>query len=94
LEKEYSVTIAAAPQAAIDRISRMNPRTIASRPEISITPSRIRSRSVTGIGWSGPLVLSKVLSESVFGRRPKRGADGVPGKAATTQSHAAFVTAV
>src|SRR5437868_11302342 len=47
--------MAAAPHAAIDRISRMKPRTIASRPEISITPSRTRSRIVIGIGWSGPL---------------------------------------
>jgi hypothetical protein len=31
----------------------MKPRTIASSPEISITPSRIRSRIVIGIGWSG-----------------------------------------
>src|SRR3984957_13100051 len=32
----------------------MKPRTIASRPEISITASRTRSRIVIGIGWSGP----------------------------------------
>src|ERR1700730_3438174 len=37
----------------------MKPRTIASRPETSITPSRIRSSIVIGIGWSGPLVLFK-----------------------------------
>src|ERR1700722_12560573 len=32
----------------------MKPRTIASRPEISITASKARSRIVIGIGWSGP----------------------------------------
>ena len=49
-ENEYSVTTAAAPHAAMDRISRMKPRTIASRPEISITASRTRSSIVIGIG--------------------------------------------
>jgi hypothetical protein len=43
----------------MDKTSRMKPRTIASRPEISITPSRTRSSIVIGIGWSGPLVKTK-----------------------------------
>ena len=37
---------AAAPQAAIDRISRMKPRIMASSPEISITDSKMMSSSV------------------------------------------------
>src|SRR4051794_9521823 len=59
LEKAYRVTSAAEAQAAIDSISRMKPRTIASRPEINITASRTRSSIVIGIGWSGPPVGSK-----------------------------------
>src|SRR5258707_8947647 len=43
----------------------MKPRTIASRPEISITPSRTRSSIVIGIGWSGPLVSLQVANRHV-----------------------------
>jgi hypothetical protein len=32
----------------------MKPRTIASKPETSITASKARSSIVIGIGWSGP----------------------------------------
>ncbi len=54
MPKSYSFTSAAAPQAAIDSSSRMKPRTIARRPETSITASKARSSIVIGIGWSGP----------------------------------------
>src|SRR5437879_3886452 len=50
LVNEYSVTTAAISQAAMDRISRMKPRIIASSAEISITAMRIISSKVTGMG--------------------------------------------
>src|SRR3954468_761703 len=43
----------------------MKPRTMASSPEISITPSRTRSSIVIGIGWSGPLVSLSVANRHV-----------------------------
>src|SRR5713226_4971464 len=52
LVNEYSVTSAAISHAAIDRISRMKPRIMASRAEISMTPIRIMSRRVTGMDRS------------------------------------------
>src|SRR5258708_30357457 len=63
----------------------MKPRTIASRPEISITASRTRSSIVIGIGWSGPLVSSAnrrvgaILGEghSAYPARPEKPAPAV-----------------
>src|SRR3954454_3785674 len=65
LANEYSVTTAAISQAAMDRTSRMKPRIIASRAEISITVIRIISSKVTGmddyrdaVGRIGKAILS------------------------------------
>ncbi len=51
LEYEYKVAPAANTQAMIDSTSRMKPRTMASRPEISITTiSTISSRVIGMVG--------------------------------------------
>src|ERR1700739_312746 len=53
----------------------MKPRTIASKPDTNMTPSRTRSSIVIGIGWPGQLPKSKGLVqgfvESVCPRTPQ-----------------------
>src|SRR5690349_8085431 len=51
------------PQAAMERTSRMKPRIIASKPEISITTSRKMSRNVTGIC---ALVAARAVKRAVY----------------------------
>src|SRR4051812_31067618 len=57
----------------------MKPRTIASSPDTSMTPSRMRSRIVIGIGWSGPLHRSKVRFSSTEDRPSRWRKAGFPG---------------